>query len=194
MSRLDDIKTDSANVLIQYTNGYVYSRLKGTGEEQDLFNDLMRLHYLYAIVDGAYESGVDTYIGDTITEDIEEVYTKIHHYNGLFIDTDLSEFDEIVPDDGDGGSCSGSSGDTQSDDHYRAGNLAVVAGANAVTFIKDGVPSPLASSDYTINAYVMNTSGQRQDNLVITTQTAGGFVASDVLKAGTLYYQATLNT
>jgi hypothetical protein len=124
---------------------------------------------------------------------VKTVFEKIQHYNGIYSSVDLIGYTEITPDDGDGGSTE-TGGGTTDPDHYRAGSLPVVAGANAVTFLKDGVPSPLASADYILDAYVIAASGQMQNNVVPTSKTAGGFVASDVLKAGTLYYTARLIT
>lgn len=192
-TRLRDIKEEAARVLIQYSNGYLDARFRGAANEKQIFNHMKRLHYLWSIIRNTYLSGTDVYVGDAIIADnvVETVYEKIQHYNGIYANVDLSDYTDVTPDDGDGGS---ETGDGTTTDHWRAGNLAVVAGANAVTLLKDGVPSPLPSSDYTINAYVITLGGQRQDNLQITTQTAGGFVASDVLKAGTLFYTALLNT
>lgn len=193
-TRLQDIKEEAARVLIQYSNGYLDARFRGAANEKQIFNNMKRLHYLWSIIRSAFLSGSDVYVGDTIIADntFETVYEKIQHYNGIYANVDLADYAEVTPDDGDSGSESGGSGTTT--DHWRAGNLAVTAGANAVTLLKDGEPSPLPSADYTISAYVITAGGQRQDNLQITTQTAGGFVASDVLKAGTLFYTAILNT
>jgi len=197
-TRLRDIKEEAARVLIQYSNGYLDARFRGSANEKQVFNNMKRMHYLWSIIRSAFLSDTDVYVGDTIMadNDFETVYEKLQHYNGIYSNVDLSVYSDITPDDGDGGSDDGDSGggSTTSTDHWRAGNLPVVAGANAVTFLVGGVPSPLASADYTINAYVITSGGQRQDNLQITTQTAGGFVASDVLKAGTLFYTAILNT
>jgi len=194
-TRLQDIKQDCARIVIQYSNGYCNARMSGTRDENDIHNDLLRVHYLYSIIKNCFLSGTDVYVGDTIIADniVETILGKIWHYNGVYADVAMSDYAAITPDDGDGGATDPCT-PTQDSDHYRSGNLAATIGANVVTFIKDGVASPLASSDYTVDAWVIANSGQKQTNLVLTTRTAGGFVASNVLKAGTLYYVATLNT
>jgi hypothetical protein len=193
-TRILDIKEESARILVQYGNGYWSARMTGTLKEADIFNDMNRIHYLWSVIDNSFLDGSDVYVGDTVIadNDFETVHSKIQHYNGIYEAIDLSDFTAITPDDGDGGTVIGGGGETT--DHYRAGSLSVVAGANAVTFIKDGVPSALPSTDYILDAYVIATSGQMQTNIVPTSKTAGGFVASDVIKAGTLYYTARLTT
>lgn len=201
--RLQDIKSDCARVVIQWSNGVWDARFAGHDYYQSVWNEMLRLHYLWAIVKNARLSGASVYLGDTEIADniLEQVKDKIWHYNGRFASIDMTDWIDvsnigddgtITQDDGDGDTVTDTT--PTSDDHYRSDGVPVVVGANAVSFIKNGVVSPLASSDYTVQAWVIAESGQRQNNLVITTQTAGGFVASDVLKAGTLYYIATLNT
>lgn len=194
-TRLTDIKQDCARILVQWGNGYWNATMSGAADVTVIGNDMLRIHYLYNIIKNSFLSGSDVYIGDTVIADnvVETILGKIHHYNGKYGDIDLSDYTAIVADDGDGGSVDPSVPSTDND-HYRAGELPVVAGANAVTFIKDGVASPLASADYVLTAWVVAASGQMQNNIVPTSQTAGGFVASDVLKAGTLYYTARLTT
>lgn len=194
-TRLTDIKQDCARILVQWGNGYWNATMSGAADTHDIGQDMLRIHYLYNIIKNSFLSGTDVYVGDTILEDniVETILGKIWHYNGKYEDIDLSDYAAIVPDDGDGGSVDPDN-PTEDTDHYRAGELPVVAGANAATFIKNGVASPLPSADYILTAWVMATSGQMQTNIVATSQTAGGFVASDVLKAGTLYYTARLIT
>lgn len=194
-TRLANIKEDCARILVQWGNGYWNARLAGAPNVEKIGDDMLRIHYLYNVIKNSFLSGSSVCVGDAVLADntVETILGKIWHYNGKYADVDLSDYTAITPDDGDGGACDPTD-PTVDTDHYRAGNLAVTAGANPVTFIKDGVASPLASTDYTVEAYVIAASGQRQNNVVITTQTAGGFVASDVLKAGTLYYTALLNT
>lgn len=191
---LDSMKESAARIMREYTNGWLNARLAGAKNTIALGNDCMRVVYLAGVIDYTYLVGEVPYLGGTATTD-EEILAasqKLWHYSGRFRDIDLEGYSQIVPDDGDSGACDGSTGTTE--DHYRSANLPVVAGANAVTFIKDGIASPLPSAAYTVEAWVIASSGQRQSELVITTQTAGGFVASDVIRAGTLYYIATLNT
>jgi hypothetical protein len=155
----------------------------------------MRVVYLAGIIDYVYLVGTTPYLGGTaITDtDVLEASQKLWHYSGRFRDIDLESYSQVTADDGDGGATDPSD-PSQGSDHYRSGSVPVVAGANPVTFIKNGVASPLPSADYTVEAWVIASSGQRQSELVITTKTAGGFVANDVIKAGTLNYIATLNT
>lgn len=194
---LDNIKEDAARILREYTNKRVQSSFTGGITYTKVFNESKRCHYLARVIDYLYLVGEIPYLGGTATTDayVKSVMDSIWHYSGTYdgVELDSSNFSTIVPDDGDGGACEGDSG-SQTEDHYRSGNLAVTTGANPVTFIKDGVASPLESADYTVEAWVISESGQRQNNIVVTGQVAGGFTASDVLKAGTLYYIATLNT
>lgn len=193
---LDSIKEDSARILREYTNTKLYYSLTGNIGFQKAYNDAMRCVYLAGVIDSIYLIGTTPYIGDSEIEEsyITDTVGKIWHYSGMSETIDLTPFSTVVPDDGGSGSEEGDDDTPQSQDHYRSGSLPVVIGANPVTFIKNGIPSPLASSDYTVEAWVIASTGQRQSNLVITGQVAGGFIASDVLKAGTLYYIATLNT
>lgn len=187
-TKLDSIKSRSSEILIQFTNGHVDSRLRGTNQIQQNFNDCLRLHYLYGIVDEARLDGSDIYIGNKqLSEaDLAEVYHKIWHYNGIFADVDLTVYDDITPDSGDGSSCSGST--TSSEDHYRAGAIAVTAGSATVTF-----SSPLASTDYRVDVRVRSSSGFEQRNLGAITKYTNGFTVNDIVDAGTLTYFAVID-
>lgn len=194
---LDNIKEDAYRVLIEYTNKRVESSLTGDKLYNSLFNDSKRLHYLVSIIDYLYLINETPYLGGGAVSEsyVKSVVDKVQHYSGIYSGVDLEEsvYETVTEDDGDGSSCSGSVVIT-TDDHYRSGSVAVTAGTNIVTFVKDGVVSPLPSSDYTAVVWVTLTDGSIQRNLVPTTKTAGGFVVSDVLASGTLEYQATLNT
>jgi hypothetical protein len=194
-SRLDSIKQDCARLLIQFSNGYWDSRLRGTSKENQNYLDNLRVNYLFGIIKESYLVAEVVYVGDTVIPDneIETVFDKLWHYSGIYSDVDLSDYTDITPDNGEGGAVE-DGGSTIDTDTYRSGNMAVVVGSNPVTFIKDGVASPLSSNDYTVVAYVKTPGGYQQNNLQISTLTAGGFVVEDILEAGTLYYQATLNT
>lgn len=191
---LDNIKEVAAEVAVKYTNGRQNAVFNGTMDVRKLTDESMRVIYLWGVINYTYLVGEIPYLGDTAVTDayILKTSQKLWHYNGVFSSIDLTDYTTIVPDDGEGGACVG--GVSETTDHYRSGSLSVSVGANAVTFIKNGVASPLASSDYTVEVWVLTESGYKQNNVVVTTQTAGGFVASDVLEVGTLYYIATLNT
>lgn len=192
---LDNIKEVAASIGIQYTNGELNARLSGGGNVQNLSDNSMRAIYLWGIINYTYLVGEVPWIGGAAVTDayILETYQKLFHYNGRFASVDLSDYTEITPDDGDGGS-SGSESSSQSEDHYRSGSMVVVIGANPVTFLKNGVPTPFASNDYTVQAWAIAESGFRQNNVVVVSQVASGFTANDILEGGTLYYIATLNT
>lgn len=194
MTKLEYIKEDCAGVLIQYSNGLVDAHLGGSGDLSDIFNHCLRLHYLYGVLDEIRESGGLLYVGDTQLsgEDLAGLQGKIWHYNGIFSDVDLSDYSAVVVDDGDEGECTGTT--SVVNDHYRAGEVAVSAGSGTVTFMLDGVASPLASSDYQLTVYVATSSGYEQRNIVVSAKYASGFVYEDVLEAGTLHYVAELNT
>lgn len=184
---------ESANILVGFTNERINAALDGKWNYNSLFNDSVRLHYLVGALSSVYLDGTTPYIGGASVTDayIQEIYQKIWHYNRAF-KADLSDYEEIVPDDGDGGAYVPNV--VVIEDYYRSGNLPVVVGANPVTFIKNGVAAPFSENDYTVQAWAISNSGFRQNNVVVTGTTAGGFVANDILEAGTLYYIATLNT
>lgn len=188
-SKLDYIKENSAEIFVSYSNGYLDSRLNGTGEEPDVFDHLVRLAYLYGIVDEMYLSGTSVYVGEEVITDtdVETIYGKIWHYNGIF-SADLSDYSSITADAGDSGTTGGSTGSAVSSDNYRADSVAVSSGSNTVTF-----SSPLSTTDYILDVRVVTAGGYEQRNLVISTKTKNGFVVSDVLQAGTLYYSALVS-
>lgn len=193
-TRLQDIKEESARVVVQYSNGYMDAIYRGAANDGDILNQKKRLHYLYSIIRECFLTGTDVYIGDTVLADniVETIYTKIQHYSGIYSDVDLSEYTDVTEDDGNEGSkpCT----PVVTDDHYRSATVNVTSGTNIITFIKNGVPTPFESNDYTVVMWVTLTDGSIQRNLVPTSRTASGFVVSDVLGAGVLEYQATLNT
>lgn len=192
---LDSMKEQAAKIAITYTDGRMDAIYRGTSKIEKISNDSMRVIYLWGIMNYAYIDGTTVYLGDTAVTDayIQEAMDKLWHYNGRFSQVDLSDYAAIVADDGEGGAYDPST-TTQDNDHYRSGNIPVTVGANPVTFIKNGVASALPSNDYTVEAYAISQSGYRQNNVVVSGIVAGGFVASDILEAGTLYYIATLNT
>jgi hypothetical protein len=192
---LDNIKETAAEIAISYTNGRMEAMLKGKSNIQELENHSMRVIYLWGVINYTYLVSTTPYIGGTAVTDayIEEVWGKLNHYKGFFIDVDLTDYPTIVADDGDGGDSVEDSASTN-EDHYRSGNMIVTVGANPVTFIKNGVASPFESNDYTVQAWVISESGFRQNNVEVVSQVAAGFTANDVLEAGTLFFIATLNT
>jgi len=164
--------------------------LNGTSEISDIFEHCLRVHYLWGILKESYLSSGTLYVGGTelTGEELEQVTHKIWHYNGIFSEVDLSVYDEVDEDDGDGGTdCDGGT-TTEFDDHYRAGSLSVNAGSGTVTFT-----SPLDSNDYQLTVYVTTSSGYEQRNIAVSAKYASGFTYTDVLQAGTLSYFAVLN-
>lgn len=194
---LDSIKKDAARIYVEYTNGLLQAEMLGDANWKQIFDDSKRAGYLFDVIDQAYLSGATVYVGDTAVTDayIQGTRDKIQHYSGVFDYVDLSEssYDAITPDDGEGGSID-IGGTTTDSDHYRSDTLAVSAGVNVITFLKNGVPSPLASAEYTLQVWVQLASGYVQHSLVISDKVAGGFVVNDVTAAGTLSYTATLDT
>jgi len=188
-SRLDDIREGCAEIFVKFTNGWLDSKLRGTGKENALFYDSLRVSYLYGILSEVYLDGTTLYVGDTVVEDkeVETVFDKIWHYNGIYA-IDLADYltntdtdGTIIPDDGDGDVVV--PGVTPVTDHYRSGTQVAVVGTNVI-----GFSSPLPSADYTIQVYVIGETGYQQTNLVVSTVTANGFVVTDVLEAGVLTY------
>lgn len=189
--QLDIFKESAAQILIQFSNGYLNSIFNGTGE--NLLNDSIRLHYLCGIMDEAYLDNGIVYVGDTELSSVGGVYHKIWHYNGMYADVDLTDFDPIVPDDGDGGSVE-TGGTTVVDNNMRIGQLTVGTGANVVTFYLGGVPTPFPNTNYQVDAWLITNSGYMQRQVVISNKLSNGFTVEDILEAGTLHYQATLDT
>jgi len=191
---LDNIREQAARIAIQYTNGRENAMLRG-GNSEEIADHCKRVIYLWGVINYTYLDGTTPYIGGTAVTDayVFEASTKLWHYSGQFADVDLSDYSTIVADDGEGGAVQpGETADTL-DDH-RVGSQRVTIGQNVVTFIKDGVASPLPSNDYTVIAWVEGDSGFRQSNLQPSTYVASGFVVDDVLEAGLIRYQAVLNT
>lgn len=189
--QLDILKEKSAEIVIQYTNGLLDARLRGTIEYQDAYLHTMRLMYLWGVMKNSFLVGGVLYVGDTILSgtDLEGVYHKIWHYNGIYDGVDLSDYTAITPDDGDGGTDEGDGGGGgSSTDHYRSNDVVSIVGTNVVTF-----SSPLPSVDYTVTVYNTGASGYLQKNLVVSTKTANGFVCGDVLEAGILTYFAVID-
>ena len=195
MTKFEYIKENCASVLVQYSNGLVDAMFNGTDEISDILDHCLRLHYLWGVLSEIRESGGLLYVGDTELSgaSLASLNGKIWHYNGIFSDVDLSDYTTVVTDDGDSGTCVPGT-DSTTDDHYRAGEVAVSAGSGTVTFIKNGVASPLASSNYRLTVYVKTASGYEQRNIVVSAKYASGFVYDDVLEAGTLNYVAELDT
>lgn len=195
MTKFEYIEETCANVLVEYSNGFVNAMLNGTDQISNIFEHCLRLHYLWATLSEVRESGSTLYIGDTVLSgaDLAIVNGKIWHYSGIFSDVDLTSYDEVVVDDGDSGATGGGTTVT-TPDHYRAGEVAVSAGSGTVTFIKNGVASPLANSNYRLTVYVKTSSGYEQRNIVVSAKYASGFVYDDVLQAGILNYVAELDT
>lgn len=192
--QLDNIKSRSAEILIQFTNGNIDSRLRGTSKIQQNFDDCLRLHYLYGIIDEARLVGSDIYVGSKQLTDVDfaEAYHKLWHYNGIYSAIDLSVYTDITPDSGDGDSEPG--GSVLSNDTYRSGQVTVLAGAATVTFMVDGVATPLASTDYTVDVYVRTASGYEQRNLGNVVKFTTGFTVDDILEGGTLVYLAIMDS
>lgn len=187
---MNNIKEEAALINIEYTGGRQYSMQQGTKDYNDIFNQCMRVAYLSAAIDEAYEVDGVTYIGDTVV-DLGQYYHKLWHYRGQFDIADADKQTAIIEDDGNSGS---EESIPTSDDAYRAGEVVVGAGGAIITFMRNGVPSPLANADYQVDVRVAAYSGYEQRNVVISTKFASGFVVEDVLEAGILHYTAHLNT
>lgn len=190
---LSAIQEKAAEIANQYTGGHLNARLRGVRDTKRLFNECKRVHYLYGVLSNVYLDGTDCYIGSKLITDaeVQQVSQKLWHYNGLFQNVDLSEFTPIVPDDGNS-ECVGS-GATNESDHYRVGEVPVVAGTNVITFYQNGVPKPFSTTAYQVDPWVEAYSGYMQRNLVVTKLT-NGFIVNDILEAGILKYHAILNS
>lgn len=187
---MNNIKEEAALINIEYTGGRQYSMQQGTKDYNDIFNHCMRVSYLSAAIDEARDVDGVTYIGDTIV-DLGQYYHKLWHYRGQFDIADGDKQADIIDDDGEGGS---EETTTVVDDHYRAGSVAVGAGGAIITFMRNGVPSPLANANYQVDIRVVGYSGYEQRNVVPSTQFSSGFVVEDILEAGILHYTAHLDT
>jgi len=184
---------ESANILVGFSNKRINSALSGASDYQKLYNDTVRLQFLVGALNAVYLDGTTAYIGSAEVSDsyIQEIYHKIWHYSGK--DADLSVYEEIVADNGDGGSIDNGSV-VVVDNNMRIGELAVGTGANVVTFYLGGVATPFPSTDYQVDAWLITNSGYMQRQVVVSNKLANGFTVEDILEAGVLHYQATLNT
>ena len=181
MIDIDSLKDEARQIMLEYGNGVVYAGAFGQKKYAKLHNENMRVHYLYGLINNIVQD-TDFYIGDGVVTDdyVLESIEKLRHYKGVGRNIDLTdvgtiteEIAPVVPD--------------PAYDYIRTGAEAVVAGQNVITF-----SSALNSALYVLDCWVMTSDGDRQSNLGISAQVAGGFTVDDVIDTGTLYYTAIM--
>jgi len=160
------LQIEAVGVMINFGNKVLYSGALGKHNYLSLLKDKMRLNYLY---------GAINYVSTQI--EVVEAIEKIRHYQCRATDLSTIGVTPTPP----------SPPSPSYGDLIRTGHKTVTIGANSVTF-----SSPLASSDYTVTAWVIGT-GESQYDLGTITPSAGGFTVSDVTINGTLHYQAIIN-
>lgn len=182
---LNQLNQEATAVLIRYGSQFIKAAYFGADNLRSLYTDLLNLHVLCGYInslwyDGAYKLGLTT----REESEVQRVRSMIQYYNGR------EEYDvSSSPDYGTGG-------ETPVDIalSYRAGTKASVVGSNDILFYVNSELAPFSTSNYIIHCWNVGHDGSVQNNVVITTKTADGFTASDVLDAGTLYYEAILVT
>lgn len=195
--RLDLIKRESAMVLVEYSNGLLDSHLSGRAGYGELLDNSMRLHYLYGIINSSRLENGNVFIGSTQLsgDDLENVFSKIAHYRGIFSDVDLAVYATITPDDGNTGGSSGGGGPSPSpgdSDFYRQGS-ANISGATSIVF-----SSQLSSSDYQVEVLSYISSNGTRVNVresAISNRQLGQFTFTPPtgFTQGVLTYRAILN-
>jgi hypothetical protein len=172
---------EAATILTDNLDGFALYSATGDSRVSGVVSDLILIDYLYGIVD------INERLKDAqktqITSDIElqSAMDKLRYFSNRFT-IDYAD----IPAGGTGGITPPPV--VPITDIVRAGNVPVVAGTNNIAF-----SSALDTTDYTIDAYIIFGDQSRQNNPVISTQSKSGFVVTDVLQDGTLYYQVVVN-
>ena len=185
-AQLDSITKEASEIVVSYGDGRVKSSIVGDANRELIIDNLYGAHYLLGVIHPSFLSNGDLYIGDSeITDNyLFDTLNKLRRYKGIY-SVDYS----TLPEPGTPGTPTPPS-PSDPVEILRAGSAPVIVGGNNIVFT-----SPLSTNDYTVMAYVISTvGGYRQDSLGITSLQTSGFIVSDVIKEGTLHYQAIINT
>lgn len=183
--QLDAYTKEASGIVISYGDGRVQASLVGDSKRKSIIQNLYGAHYLNGVIQSAFLSGGTLFIGSGEITDtyLFETLNKLREYKGIYnIDYDT------LPQPGTPGTPTPPS-PSEPTEILRAGSVPVIAGGNNIVFT-----SALSTDQYTVMAYVITGAGARQDSLGISSLQTTGFIVSDVLVAGTLYYQAILDT
>jgi hypothetical protein len=179
---VDTLRAEASEILFEFGNGMVYAGALGQPSYLSLIKENERLNYLWGIINNLQPVYGDTYaVGRTLltSADVLSAIETIRHYKGRF-NIDLStigdESEPVTP--------------TPSvlSDIIRAGSQTATIGANIIVF-----SSPLSTTDYTVNVWVLG-DGESQFDVGVITPSVNGFTVSDIIIEGTLYYQVIVNT
>ena len=185
-AQLDSITKEASEIVLGYSDGRLQSALVGDSKYKSIVNNLFGAHYLFGVIHSSFLSSGDLYIGDTTITDnyLYAALNKLRRYKGVYnVDYDT------LPEPGTPGAPTPPS-PSEPIEILRAGSVPVIVGGNNIVFT-----SPLSTDQYTVMAYVIATGGgTRQDSLGISSLQTTGFIVSDILKDGTLHYQAVLDT
>ena len=173
---LESVKEEAREIFVEFTNGLCEALAMGRKNIVSIINDAMRLQWLWGLTKSGtiviQENIVDSIDNDSPTIAIE----KLRHYRGIYKDVDLSQIGIVLnPSNPDpSGSIS---------DLLRSGHQAATIGANTIVF-----SSPLGTTNYTVNVWVIGNNESQYD-LGDITKAETGFTVSDAIIEGTLYYQ-----
>lgn len=184
---LNDINQEATKVLIRYSSQLIKASFFGADNLRSLYTDNLNLHCLCGYINSlTYDEG-GYYMGITNVPDQEVNYVRsmIQFYNNReeYDVSDAPAYETGIT--------------TPTEDivlNYRAGSQVVTAGSNTVVFKVNNVSTPFATDQYIVHAWNIGADGSMQNNVVITNKVAAGFTASDIMDAGTLYYEAVLIT
>lgn len=183
---LNALNQEVTTVLNSFSSQGIKAAFLGHDNYRALYTDLLNLHCLCGYVSAlTYNNGY--YLGATAVSDASVNYVRamVQYYANREM-YDVS-----------GAPVYGTGPTTPAADivlNYRAGSVVVTEGSNVVLFKVDNVNTPFATADYIVHAWSIGNDGSMQNNLVLTNKVAAGFTASDVMDAGTLYYEAVLIT
>lgn len=183
---LNQLNQEATAVLTRYGSMFIKGMYYGADNLRQLYTDLLNLHVLCGYMselfyDGAYKLGLTT----RDEAEVQKVRAMIQFYNGR------EEYDVSSTPDFGGGSVIPTEEIALT---YRAGQKASTVGSNTVLFYVNASLAPFDTANYIIHCWNIGTDGSMQNNVAITQKTAAGFTASDIMDAGTLYYEAVLIT
>jgi len=184
---INELNQEVTLVLNDFSSQGVRAAFLGYDNYRSLYIDLLNLHCLCGYVSSLSHYNYAYYLGLTfIPEDnVHYVRSMVQYYANREV------YDVSTAPDYSTGSITPVADIVL---NYRAGSSLVAEGSNTILFKVDNINTPFATAAYIVHAWAIGNDGSMQNNLVLTNKVAAGFTASDVMDAGTLYYEAVLIT